>query len=441
MARRRAVAVLLGVYAVAAFASRWVRIIQEPFGDFTLHWLFGQRFLDRTFLYENGMHIPYPPFWGMASSLLNVGPMATVRAILYPFGLVPLAVLLVVLQRLTRRALPLEGRRAELWTVAIGLLLASRFVIRELPECGANLMIVALTWVGIYLWMRRREGWGGLSLGAAIALKCTPAIFLAYFAWKRQWKMLATSTVAAGLLTLAPALWMGPVSYVWHIEHWVRNAQRGIAEPHPVRGVLGDDTVYNLSMRPGLGRLLVDLPPDHEGAFRHPLRVQPASLPPVVASWMVKAIMGALVLGLFWGFGTRARTGAPREDIAVAWECAAVSVLGLLLSPITWRQHCVALVPAMYLIARTCFAERAIPRGIRTPMAFYVVFTLVLDRGVIGKDLTLLLDSYSISMWCFLAVLLAVMRERGRCLAGGAAGGPNEEASGTTTTPTAVRAA
>ena len=70
-------------------------------------------------------------------------------------------------------------------------------VVRDLTECGVNTLLVAYCWLGVYLWSRGRDIAGGVSLGLAMALKCTPALFWVYFLWKRQWRMAVATAVAA----------------------------------------------------------------------------------------------------------------------------------------------------------------------------------------------------------------------------------------------------
>ena len=43
------------------------------------------------------------------------------------------------------------------------------------------------------------------------------------------------------------------------------------------------------------------------------------------------------------------RPASERHDDTILWEGAVVSLLILLYSPLTWRQHCVAVLPAFYL--------------------------------------------------------------------------------------------
>ncbi|GIW85928.1 MAG: hypothetical protein KatS3mg108_0252 [Isosphaeraceae bacterium] len=415
--QRRRVARWLILAAAIAFLANWGRVILRPVGDFALHWRFGDRFLRRAFLYEGGMHTPYPPTWAMASSVLTVGPFPVVRAVLYPFGLVPLVVLLGILDRMTRGRWPLDRERS-VWAAGLGVLLASRFVIRELPECGANLMIVGLAWAGVYLWWRGREVVGAAALGLSMALKCTPALFLGYLAWKRQWRMLGLSGVAALGFFVLPAVWMGWGSYADHVRYWMGHAAKGLTEASPIWGVLNDEKLQNVSLRPALGRLLVEAPVGHASYLDHPLRVRALGLDPVWAGWVVKVALVLLVAGVALGMGRR----VDRSDGAwVAYEAAAVSLLMLLVSPITWRQHCVAAVPAGYLIAREWLAGRGPDRWPMRLLGVYVVLVLVLDRGLIGKPLTDVLDSYGATTWGLLALLAVVMGQRARLVGCGEA--------------------
>lgn len=401
---RRARWAVLGVAAVVV-VSQWVRVILRPEGDFALHWRFGARFLAGEFLYAGNMHVPYPPFWAVASAPLALLPMPVARAVLYPFGLVPLAALLLILRGLTRRHFLLEGPRL-FWATALALGLSSRFLIRELPDNGVNLMLVALAWGAVFLWARGRDRLGGACLGLAIALKCTPALFLAYFAWKRQWRLVASATIAAAAFTLSPALWQGPASYRMHMGLWVERCLRGLTEPNPMVGVLKDEEVKNVSLRPGLARFLMRVPPSHKGHCAHPWHVDFLDLPPPSAGVVVKVMMLALLAGAAWTFRHPVRR---RDGPAIVWECAAVSVLMLLYSPITWRQHCVGVVPAFYLIAHAAVSRRGLPRRAVRTLAFYVLVVLVLDRGVVGRELTLLMDSYSVTTWALLALLAATL--------------------------------
>jgi hypothetical protein len=117
------------------------------------------------------------------------------------------------------------------------------------------------------------------------------------------------------------------------------------------------------------------------------------------------------------------RSTADRRDgasgVVVAWEAAAVSILMLLLSPITWRQHGVAVLPACHLLARAWRSGSLTTVHKRLIVWAYAVPVLVLDRGLIGQALTLRLDSLGLTAWSWLVLLGVALACRSRASASG----------------------
>jgi hypothetical protein len=46
-------------------------------------------------------------------------------------------------------------------------------------------------------------------------------------------------------------------------------------------------------------------------------------------------------------------------------------------------------------------------------LSLFTLFILILNRGIIGKQGTYLLDSYFVTTWCLAAVLCLVLRSHG----------------------------
>ena len=374
-------------------------------GDFKLHWEFGRRFLAGEFLYAGGLHVPYPPFWAMAHAPLALLPMPVAKTLLFPVGVAALWFLLRLLRTLAVPAFALERSRT-FWVATIALLLAGRYVIRDFAELGVNTLLVALTWLAIYLWTQRRDFLAGTSLGFAIALKCTPAIFAAYFLWKRQWRMFAVTSVATLVFTLAPMAWQGPEAYRNHMATWSANAWRGFGGADPSIGVLGPEPLQNMALRPALARYLVRLPAGHPGRAPHPLYTDVFDLSPAAAGWVIKLVLlGLLAFFLWWS----RRAVASRTDPHLLWEFSALAILMLLFSPITWGQHCVAVLPACYFIAALFLARGGLPRWMLALLIAYILFVPILSRDVVGHNLALLLGSYHLETFTILGLLAVVM--------------------------------
>ncbi|MFQ5972528.1 MAG: glycosyltransferase family 87 protein [Alphaproteobacteria bacterium] len=408
---------VLLVLGSGALAFHWAQIVVRGRGDFPNHWEFGRRILAGDWIYEGGLNFVYPPFWALAHAPLTVvGPhLAQVAG--YPLAPLSIAVLLWVLHRLSLDHVPLDRARL-FWATSLAVVLASPFLLRDLTEIGVNTMLVALSWLAILLWCQKRDVLAGVSLGLAAALKCTPVLFIAYFALKRQWRFVLASLASLAVFSVLPVFAQGPDQYVRTLAAWADAVVRGVTEPDPSRGVLGEDKVGNLSLRPAMARYLMRLPPRHRGrpetsdsAERPhgpptPLYLHVGSLPPFWAGVVVKTTMGFLLLGVGWLFRAKVHE---RQEFSLLWECATVSLLILLFSPITWRQHAVGVLPALYLICRAGLSGWSRPVWVVSAVAVYTVSCVLLNRGFLGRDLILLLDSYHVKTVGICALTLATL--------------------------------
>ncbi len=378
----------------------------KPRGDFSIHWELGRRFRLGEPLYANGLDLPYPPFFAMASAPLSLLPLRVAKPIFFLLGTCALLIVLRVLSLLSRRAFALSPERA-FWVAAGALLIMSRFVLRDFDDGGQNLILLGLTWGAIYLWFKGKPVLGGLSLGFATALKCTPALFILYFAWKQQWKFAIAAALFAVLFTLAPAI--RGSSYTVEMKAWLGTVARGVTQPDPAVGILGPEELQNKSLRPVLARYLTRLPEGHPGRVNSAAYVDFLSLPPNVAGALIKGALLLLLVFVVWRFAGGANVEGRMDT---AWQCGGVSLLGLLYSPITWGQHCVAAIPALYFILR-----RGVYRGRMQPWCKVIIgcvaFTLILgNRSIIGHDASLVLESYHPVTFCLLALLGIILATR-----------------------------
>ena len=401
MRRLRWIPITIGGATIIGY---WIAILSEPRGDFPNHWEIGRRLLAGEYIYANGLNSVYPPLWALAHAPLTLVNVHLAQIIGYVLAPLSLAALLWLLHQLSREHFPLDTGRL-FWSSTLAIFLNISFLSRDLPEIGINTALVSLSWLAIYLWTREREIEAGISLGAAAALKCTPLLFVAYFALKRQWKMVLSSTVAFALFSLAPLLVQGPDLYLRAMNAWTFSVVRGITDADPSRGPLGEEKVENIALRPALARYLMHLPYGHLGRpetsdtpgrpNQPPSRyyLQFLDLLPARAAMVAGLVMGGFLL--FVGGLLQSRV-ANRRDIAILYECATVSLLILLYSPITWKQHCVGALPAVYLICREGFAGRSIKRWVIVAVLIYAVLTEVLSREIVGRDVVKLADSYRV---------------------------------------------
>ncbi len=408
---RRVAIGLVGLIVIGQF----LRLTVHLKGDFDVHWESGRRMVAGEPLYAQaggqdslGHNYPYPPFWAFVHAPFAFLPMLPGQLLLYPLIVVAGVVLIKTLHRLTGRSEPLSADKIFLVTAGT-IFLTSRFLVRDMPECGVNLALVALSWLAVECWTHKRDWAGGWLLGLAISLKCTPALFWAWLLWKRQWKIAATTIVATSVFTLSPILVMGPTAYQQTMTEWIGHVYRGVGESHPAYGVLGDEPLQNVSLRPALARYLTILPVGHRSRIDHPLYVDVLNLSPMVAGWIIKAVLVMLLAAVAYRFRHPVKD---RSDPAFLWEAAAVSILILLLSPITWGQHCVGVLPLFYLLMRRQASGKSLPIWMPSVLGFYIVGVLVLNREFLGKESTYMLDSFRFPTILLLGLLAIAVGAR-----------------------------
>lgn len=415
--RRALVALVVCGWAAQAVAA-WV----NPRGDFRLHYLFGRRLQAGEFLYEGGLHAPYPPAWAVPHAPLSLLPEGPAKTLVHVVGGVSLILLIRILADLSGAALPLPPGR-HFWACAAALAAAHFFVIRDFADGGQNLILLTLAWGGVWGFARGRPLLGGASLGLAIALKCTAGVFVGYFLLKGRWRPALASLAWAGLLSLSPLLWQTPAEFRRAVGSWADTVKRGLSQPDPSVGVIGPEKLQNWALRNAMARYLMHLPPAHPGraylnaaydgdpaAEPNPRSVDLIDLPPATAGLVIKVVMGLGMLVVVWLL--RGRPAGGGDGLRELWELATVGVLALLYSPITWGQHCVAALPAVYLMARAVVAGRLdVRRTGRFLTGFGFLFLLV-DRVVVGKPTALLIESYhaQTAALCSLVVALFLTR-------------------------------
>ena len=380
---------------------------ERHIGDYDISREMGRRFLAGEHLYAGGLHYPYTP-----SAALSFAPLALVRpglglAIRYAAAVAGLWLTLRLLRIMVGR-----GHRLDPATVlaveVITLVLGVQYILRDLDDGGPHLLLLTILVGGMYCVSRGRAVLGAAWFGLATVLKAPVGLFLPFLLWKRQWKLAGLSAAAAVLWTMLPMVWMGPTSWWSHEVEWTRTALQSVLD-NPTPGVqASEQRVQNQSLKLAATRYLVTYPDGHPLRVSHPAYVSFLDLDPEAVRWVATGIVGVLLLACAWLMRRRYR--GP-DDPAWLLECSAVLILALLLSPVTWTQHLVFIVPALYLIAAEgCGRSLGVPAS--AAMWVYAVPALLLNREVLGKDLNLLLLSYYMHTLALLLVLAVVLLRR-----------------------------
>jgi hypothetical protein len=233
------------------------------------------------------------------------------------------------------------GGRGEgsVW-IPLAVLLALPPLLGDLSHGNVNIFILFLVAGCLEAY---RRGWdlaAGLVLALAVACKVTPLLFVAYFAWKRAWRVVAAA--AAGLvlwLAVVPGLAFGFDRNAELLTDWYKLMVRPsvvdnrVTSEHPNQSLPG--VVYRLLTRsPSFVEYPGNIPTP--AAFHNLADIGTAAARRVVQGCL-------LAFGLLVVLLCRAPRGE-RQGWRFAAECSLI-VLGMLLfSERTWKHHAVTLL-------------------------------------------------------------------------------------------------
>lgn len=286
----------------------------------------------------------------------------------------------------------LRAMKVDDWQLGAFLVLISisfEPVVGNIDEGQVNLLLLALSGVWLWAWLRGDLWWGGVAMAAAVAIKMIQAPVGLLILWGRRWRMLGAAIVAGvGLLLLAAPQYL--LEYLFQVLPPVSQGT-GLYENHSPGGTIT--------------RLLA--PDTFLGVVR--------GSPP--AARLITAVIAAAALAItFWVLWSPAKSLAGRS-----LEAAAIVAVTPLVTSYSWGTHLVLLlVPILVLVTWS------VRRRDWTVLALVAAGYFLLGPGH-NRMQTLLVTGYSdivvlrllaelgvlgvLAIW--VAALLAVRRERG----------------------------
>lgn len=401
-ARRNRVLAVLALVAAVFLVARAVR---KDDGVLARNREFGARFLERTDPYVDPVrghrvHGPYPPSYVIVTAPLALVSENAARLGWALLQITALACTYVLMRDWTRRGWPAAEPHAPV-LFALALLLASRFLLRDMAGGGGNLVYAAAALWGVELALRERALAGGALLALSLVLKPNLAPFVVFLACARRWRAVVACIAVAALLVLAPGLWYGFEAWTALVERWVADlAQFGravnLADAREVPdGFPLAETSMNQSVREALWR----------------------ALSPATAAVLTALVSAALLLvaGV-----TAARARGERELRAAA---ALFLPVCLLISPVSWKAHHVGLLALYFVLCAE--ARSAGRRWLGTLLVVYYGACVLLSEELVGKEWKNTLQEMSIvtlgALALFAAGVVVARRDARAIRAGGGA--------------------
>ncbi len=398
---------LMVVVWMLVFAAHWAVMVDRldsHSGDFDISREFGRRFLAGEPLYHGGLHYPYLPAAAAAFAPLALFDRQVAFTLRYALALACLWLTLRLLSGIVReRGLDLSDSE-RLLVAAVSVLFAAHYVFRDLADAGPQIILVFVLVAGIAAVARGRDGIGAACFGLATALKPPCALLIPFFLWTRRWRLALLTTIALAAWVALPMLWMGPRSWASHHVEWARTALASAAGA-PVAGAdESESRPQNQALRPLIMRL--------SGAQT-----------PVAANVIALGVLVLVAFGMECGSLLPlcpGRLGARVRERSLArrkrWQAAALQtdwlahssailVLSLLLSPVTWVQHLVLMLPALYVLVVTAHSFRPLGTGLKIAAGVYALMALVVNRELVGRTFYVELLNFGLQTACMLLVL------------------------------------
>lgn len=357
---------------------------------------------------------PNPPIMAiLLYPLALMPPMATALTWFYiKLGMTLLALLWVF------RMVETPGRpfpfAAQLITVALVL----RPIMGDLEHGNVNLFILFLVVASLYAYRSGYDVLAGVVMALAIGCKITPALFIAYFVWKRAWWTLAGIVIGLALFLwpgFVPAVFLGWENNQEHLAGWYQV----MVHPYVVEGKVTSEQV-NQSLPGFVFRMFTHSPSTSTWADANtyvPLTYHNVlNLAPETAKLLIKGAMGLFVLLIAFTCWTPSRE---RQGWRPSAEFALVAVGMLLFSERTWKHHAVTLLIPFAVLAYLCvenWSNRVVRWTTGTMLVVGMLLMASTSNGLLPKayaKLAQIYGAYTI-LFVLLCGILGWLLVRGR---------------------------
>ncbi len=248
-----------------------------------------------------------------------------------------------------------ETLRMPDWVVALGVVWWMGLAISDIQHANTNSFVLGAIVLHLWFYRRGNDLRAGAALALAIVLKMTPALFVLYWAYQRNWRLLLGCLIGGVLLAVVlPAGLLGPDSYAELTQTWLDNLIfQGLGGAwYPIH--------VNQSLPAVIGRYLLagraggdlnwnpdDYPYEAVPTVSRHAWIALCSLPEPIVRRIIQAVQAGVVLLMAWGIGWRKR---PRDDGRRGLHYAMVLAAMLLLNQRTWDHHAAILFPAFLAV-------------------------------------------------------------------------------------------
>ncbi len=359
--------------------------------DFTVDTAAGQAVLDGSDIYQahniRGWYYIYPPLFAILMVPFAVVPTFWAALAWYGLSVVLVISTVKMCASLVRETLHFRGDPLALY--ALPPLLVLFPLMSALARGQTTPVLLWLVTAGLVCAWKGQDMRGAMCLAGGILLKVFPIVLLAYFVWRRRWRLVLATLVGVAVgVFIIPAAVYGGHRNIDYLKAWVNVIGKPALEAESERA---DNPLY--------GQLLSSQLPRNQSlsAVLTRLTGNPR------ARWIGMAV-GVIMAGVILLVGRRA--GASNE----IYVLSAVVVWMLLIPPVSWSHYfMLLLLPLTVLVAVAISAgDGTMRRGAGVMLALFAILAL----GLAGSRAA---QAYGPLCWGTLGLWLVLAA----CLRGG----------------------
>jgi hypothetical protein len=223
--------------------------------------------------------------------------------------------------------------------ILVPVVLTTAYIGSNLEHQQVNIFIFALVLAGLLLDDCGKPVRGGIALGAAVAMKVMPVLFLAYWVYRRRWRAMISGTLATLGFSLSPILVFGWRQFAQGVVLWIAVVRKGWGAGEMNLSLLAmlDRIIghrYIPFVSPGIERL------DFSGD------------PMVRIVWIL--LLATIALACLLTFRGRKEPGT--WEIRAEWSV--VFLVSALAGPVTWKHYLVVALLGNTLLWAACLSSR-----------------------------------------------------------------------------------
>lgn len=171
-------------------------------------------------IYEEDTLHPNMPFTVILLTPLTLMPPLLQAAVLSALKLTALLATILMAARLACD----DDKPVADWILGLALLWSLQILISDIQHGNTNTFVLFFVTLHLWLFRKGRDLWAGAALAVAICLKMTPALFVLYWVYQRQWKLLGTTAMwGAVFVGVVPVLFIGPSQHILLTRTWLEN--------------------------------------------------------------------------------------------------------------------------------------------------------------------------------------------------------------------------